>query len=70
MQDGVSKCRKTLKVPRNGSQCYLMLGNARNIENATDCKELQRIVRKILQNAHILACPDVRDFVPFYVYLL
>ena len=51
-----------------------MIDNARKckekIENATKCNEVQRIVRKIQQNSHILACPYVRDFVPLYVYLL
>ena len=61
---------KHLEVPRNSIHCYSMLGNARKIENATKCKEFQIIVRKILQSAHILACPEVRDFVPLYVYLL
>ena len=46
-------------TPQSGSQCYSMLGNARKIENATECKELEkyRIVREIIQTAHILACP-------------
>ena len=37
-----------------------MLKNARKIENATKCKELQKICRK--ENtaiAHFLACPEV-----------
>ena len=71
MQDSVSKYRKTLKVPRNSGQCQIMLENARKIENATKCKELQKICRKEnTANAHFLACPEVRDFVPLYVYLL
>ena len=36
-----------------------MLENTRKIENATKCKEVQKIVRKILQNAHFLASTEV-----------
>ena len=69
LQDSVSKCRKTLKVPGNGSQCQSMLGNVKKIENDTECKELQRRVKKILQNAHISGLSISQRFRTFFMYI-